>query len=417
MRTHLKLAIEFWLGIALFAFAAVGVRYVNLPFNSATRWALLAFLGLLLLSRRKLFAGLSGWIGVSVGIFLAWTVLSSLWSIVPTLSWTKSIAYVAVVICFSSAGYLYASQAPKRNLMRVLAPILLLVLISALFGTASFRPSVQVNSGLSLYRGLTQNPNFLGILILCCLPLALWNLYASRGKSWSQIRSYAVITIIMAILLNTYSRASILACSVLFMFFLFGNGMRRYSVAILVFTTVSISFFLAFPEKVQLLETRYIYKGVASAGSVFDSREHIWDKSLQGARQGGIFGIGFGASAGFTNFTSGLKSSMYGREKGNSTLAIIEEVGLLGLVLYCVMTCLIVFQLVRALSISRSADDRMLLSLSLGLIIALTLNAQFEAWLISPGAAATPILWAFTGMGLAIAKLVIQSERFETVPG
>ena len=398
------------LGLALFAFAATGVNYVNVPFNPLTRWLCLAFLGIFLLSKGQVFKGLQSGAGLLICAFLAWAVLSSSWSSVPELSLPKSLAYILIVLVFTSAGALYTDRVAQKDLLLVFVPLAILMFFAIIGGTAVDDAVIQMNAQMALYKGLTNNSNFLGILILVSLPLLLWQVYLARHLKWTKLKAYALVFFAMAVLLATYSRASILSTSVVIFFFVYGVGLRRYLPVVMVTFLAIVVTSLSFPNLLKELETLYIYKGDAEASSVFDSREMIWEASVKGAREGAGTGLGFGVSANYTDYDLSFSSSMYGREKGNSYLAIIEELGVFGFALYSLMTLAILRRMARAFALAQSRDDRVLLALILGSIVALTINAQFEAWLTSPGAAGTPIMWTLIGMGLVLSKRVIKKR-------
>ena len=76
--------------------------------------------------------------------------------------------------------------------------------------------------------------------------------------------------------------------------------------------------------------------------SIIYSRQSAWDVSWNMAKQGGWFGAGYGVSVDRGSFRGGLTAVGYGREKGNTQLAIMEETGIVGLAIHV----LIVFSVV-----------------------------------------------------------------------
>ena len=227
MKLKLSRVVPPLLGLVLFAFAAAGVKYVNVIFNAATRWLLLATLIALLLPRLRVLSGLRGPTGMFAIGFLVLAIVSTQWSDVPQLSLSKSLAYAAVAFALSAAGAYVATKAGGQSALRVLWPLVVLVLIAVAGGTGQAGATLQMNENVGLYRGLANNPNFLGILITCCLPALLWEMHLRRHLGWSRILQVVLSGVVLLALLNTYSRASFLAVSVLLGFYILGKGLKR----------------------------------------------------------------------------------------------------------------------------------------------------------------------------------------------
>lgn len=411
MKLRLTLSIGFWLALGLLAFAAVDVRYANFIFTSGMRWVLLLALVLILAVRGRLFLGLKGGVGRIAAGFLLLIALSSIWSWVPGLSWPKSLAYVAVALAFSAGGAYYAGRVDRSQVLRVFWPLIAIALLAGVGGTVQEGGSLQMNEVVTIYRGLTSNPNFLGILVLCGLPALLWEVHLPRRSKWGRAVVLLLLAGCLAILLHTYSRASILSCGVLGLFYFYGSGLRRYGALLALAVLGVVLFPIILPDAAHEIEVRYLYKGDRGADSLFNSRTEVWEASIQGAEAGGVFGLGFGVSAGYTEFDGGFNSVGYGREKGNVSLAILEEIGVAGFLLYLWLSMALFARLAKSAVRARSPDDRLLLILILGSLVSLTLNSQFEAWYIAPGAAATPVYWALIGIGLSLSKSVLRESR------
>ena len=68
---------------------------------------------------------------------------------------------------------------------------------------------------------------------------------------------------------------------------------------------------------------------------ITSSREEQMLDSWEAAKQGGVFGAGFGVSIGVSRYwDEGSSFSSASREKGNSLFAIVEETGVIGLFFY-----------------------------------------------------------------------------------
>ena len=136
---------------------------------------------------------------------------------------------------------------------------------------------------------------------------------------------------------------------------------------------------------------------------VYSSRMWMWEPSYKAALEGGLFGLGYGIS--HPDIRSGEYSDRYEngrliREKGNSTLALIEEAGLIGLVLFLLpLIVMIVKNKIKLHSkISILTTHYPLLTAALA---ALLLHAQFEAWWVGVGSVQLPLFFVYIGMMLA----------------
>jgi len=148
---------------------------------------------------------------------------------------------------------------------------------------------------------------------------------------------------------------------------------------------------------------RNIYKD-ADEGSVFYTRESPWEDSYEAAVAGGMLGLGYGVTYGDYDFEPGLTATNYGREKGNAQLAIVEETGIVGLILYAAMIGLLFWELVTGFLAARSEDFKIMLGLVMGTLFGLTVHSFFEAWWVAPGSVEFGLFWAIAGAGCAMGR-------------
>ena len=388
--------------LAMFAFGGVGVSYLNLVFTSMTRFLFVLPVLALLLVHGWLLNGLRGGAGLAATLFFFLAVLSTFWSDVPELSGLKSISYAVIATVFSGAGAFWAQKCARGQELRLFLPLVILVLIASIGGAAVSTASVRMNTYIELYRGLTANSNYLGILALSAIPATLWEFYRPHGDTWRRLIGYSLAPALGLVVLLTFSRASIAAAAIMILCFLLGAGLKRYALITIAAVFSAIVLFVAFPEKIARYETIYVYKGAIGEQSIIASRVKAWDKSLAGADAGGLVGLGFGVSAGFTEFEEGFSTSNYGREKGNTALAVAEELGSVGLVLYVILLVLMFARIYGGVLRARHPHERVMLSIVFGGLAGLVINSQFEAWFLAPGAFGTPVFWSLFGLGLAL---------------
>jgi hypothetical protein len=311
---------------------------------------------------------------------------------------------------------LWAYHGKKEHIFALLLPMAVLVVVSALAGAAAGTDALRTNETTTLYRGLTSNPNFLGILVVCVLPAALWEVYRQDTSRFRKLLAYALLASLTVMLISSYSRAGILAALIIAFFFLFGAGLKRYSAAIAIALAALTILIVAFPGGLAHIESRYIYKGASKDASLFQSRESVWQASYTAALNGGPFGFGFGvasedAERGLEQDQIEISSSHYGREKGNSTLALVEELGWVGLMALALVLWTFGQRAVESVRLSQIREDKLIAALILGTALALLTNAQFEAWFLAPGSAAAPVFWLFFGLGLGFRERIERTTR------
>ena len=116
------------------------------------------------------------------------------------------------------------------------------------------------------------------------------------------------------------------------------------------------------------------------------TRKESLNQSFQAAKKGGLFGLGFGVSDGveFKGLSNNLSLVGYSREKTNSILASIEEIGLIGTSLYAMFILSVILKLLDALKIADENQTKFLFITFAG-VIALLVTSIAEAFLLSPG--------------------------------
>lgn len=146
-----------------------------------------------------------------------------------------------------------------------------------------------------------------------------------------------------------------------------------------------------------------------NAPLVFQSRSLVWKKSIEQAKKGGIVGGGFAVTIGDKNFSiNNLSGVGYGREKGNSQFEIMEETGIIGLILYGLI--LISF-FVHVIPYYRriTGHDKVAMGLALGAIVGLLVESIVEGWWDS--AAGPEVICFWTLVGSVYGMIYLQKKR------
>jgi len=386
--------------LALFAFAGVGMVYIGVIFTPQTRWVFLALFCFALLKAGRLFGAFKTKFGVPLLLYCAWCLLTSLWSIVPELSLLKGFASIVILLAFTTGGRYWAYGWTSNAPLTFLVPIAVVAVLSAFGGTTARIGDIE------LYQGLTGNPNYLGLIVAASLPVAFYFIYwafTNQSSIVARVLSILMGIVLASLLWRAASRASIscAACETAFAIAalrptkMIMIGALAVGAAVITFITVP-----AFEDQVY---TRFIVK-YSPDGDVFYSRREPWRESLEGARQGGWIGLGYGASYGDTKFSGGLTSVGYGREKGSSQLAVVEETGLVGAAFYALLIYSIFRELFGGLKRAPNRDSRMELALISGLAVGILFQSIFEAWWTAPGSLESAIFWSTVGVGSGLVR-------------
>jgi O-antigen ligase len=314
----------------------------------------------------------------------------------------KAGGFILVVTTFLGGGQSWVNRLQPQHPLYFTLP----VLVAALFSSISTHaPQVTMPSGVSIYQGLTGNPNYLGLISAASLPLPIYRSYIAW--KWGADRTptlfwFALTIALLVLLWQSGSRASLLCALMIVGAFalVITTGRRAIVAVLLVFAIGAVS--VAAPELQQGVYQRVVVKNT-QGNDAFFSRRATWEKTYDAAKQGGVIGFGYGVSAGFSNYSFGLTSNTYGREKGNAQLAIWEETGLVGLFLYTIFLFVLYQDLAGSLFRIPDIDQRAEFALIVGLITGLLAQSVFEAWWTSPGSMESSIFWSAVGVATALA--------------
>jgi O-antigen ligase len=169
------------------------------------------------------------------------------------------------------------------------------------------------------------------------------------------------------------------------------------------------------PETYDFIYHSYVKK---RSDDMMSSRGMQMQDSWEAAKEGGIFGTGFGISVGISQYWDFSTFSKTAREKGNSMLAIVEETGLVGLAFYTAMLCAMYFA-IRRCSQTSDPDQRFIANIAMGYFVASLVHGQFEAWFLSFGPDVS-VYWGVVGMalgGMTRKSDYERNTRMEAAPG
>lgn len=247
------------------------------------------------------------------------------------------------------------------------------------------------------------NPNSLGAVMgVLVLPLLLWGVITSQGAPAHKRYLFALLLSVL-LLATSYARAGILAATVSCAVVCVVLRRQKLLMALLtvgLLAALTVVFFFP-PATTQStsLTSAFIYKGHPEDG-ILGSRKSPWEKTVSSVKQHPWFGTGFGTSTNGTGITaegnSFRSAARDTREHGNSYLAILEWVGILGVLPFGALLIFVMANAFKALSVIR--HSRALQSPIVpivGIVIAGMFHAAFEDWLFAVGYYLCVIFWAF----------------------
>jgi hypothetical protein len=409
LRPTLSLALIF--PLTIFGAAAQDVRYLDAVFTETTRWLLLALLALFLLWRGRLFLAPRSQAGPYIVAWLGWVCLTTLWSDLPVLSGLKSAALIVSVVSLVSGGIYWARFTRPSNLLSYLAPLTALALFATLGGLDAFR----LSRGQVLFRGLfTGSENGLAILIAACLAYPLYGVCRPRtGRAAWPLRTFwaLVAVALLAVLAATRSRGGALAALVVLAAFGFAVLPRKVFVVGAALTLLAGAVTVGALTMGRLpaggiagQAAQFIGKG-DMRGDVLQSRRAAWQSTYEGAVAGGFIGVGEGVSAGSgKTFSGGVSAASYGRIKGDSPLAMVEETGLIGLALFAAILWRL-FSLMRPRALAGPAgNERTQMILLGGALCGLLAQSVVESWWTSPASIESVVFWSTAGVAIGLAR-------------
>jgi len=252
----------------------------------------------------------------------------------------------------------------------------------------------------------------MGVLIV---PLLLWGVFVAEETPAQKRRIFALVLSIL-LLATSYARAGLLAGALSSV--LVCVALRRYR-ALVMLTCAALLAALAVvfvsppvADQPASLTSAFIYKGHREEG-VLGSRKSPWQQTISSVNEHPWFGTGFGTSAtgtdvseDFSSFRSDARNS---REHGNSYLAILEWVGLLGVWPFAALLVMVAMNVARSLArMRRSGSAFSPIVPVAGVMIAGLVHAAFEDWLFAIGYYLCVLFW---GLAFVLVDVIAMPGR------
>ncbi len=270
-------------------------------------------------------------------------------------------------------------------------------------------------------KGFAPHQNVLGMMILLTSPAVLFsslkilNVKFQRSEiiNFNFVQSTPLLSVsyLLLLLLNVYlliltqSRASVISVFLMVAVFLVLKINWKVLIVsgLILFIAISILFFIS--PKVKTSVVDYIYKTEKEIG---DRRTSQLAATISAAKHGGLIGLGYGISDP-QNILPGIvpEGKRYYREKMVSILALIEEVGVIGLALFLAIIGYVFWKLGRRISwnkirsIGKAVSNSTEVAAMFSVLVGLCFHAQIEGWWL--GAGSWQFVLFFTIIGYSIA--------------
>ncbi|HWR34489.1 MAG TPA: hypothetical protein VN622_01305 [Clostridia bacterium] len=335
-------------------------------------------------------------------IFATWAFVTSFWSENTELTVLKWAVVMTLWMAVFVGGFLVGRI--DRNPFHLLGFILVPVVLSSVV-------SLGRGDGYSggFFRGYSGNSNTLGAVIAFTFPWLVFEL-RSCWRILARRTAFLMMSLAaMVIIVESRSRASLAALVIISCSSLQALNLGRKAVAIYVFLALLLGVYVVKPGV--LLQTFYGDIVLKRSESAMNSRAGQMKTSYEKAKEGGVLGAGFGVSIGASQYWHLENFSNYSREKGNSVLAVVEETGLIGGVLYILLLGT-AFGYIRTYGRNAQGEHLFVYLLSLGFFAGALFNSMFEAWILSSGPD-TVVFWAVVGMSCGALNQYVERRNVE----
>lgn len=297
-------------------------------------------------------------------VFAVWCLMTALWSVYPSVSLQRAIFLLLLVFAlyFHKSSFRFSVQVLKWVNATLIAVLLAwYFILHPGSGWAEFP--------FKGFVGFFAHPNTLGAYSLFMNILILYAVSAKKEKL--KLLDNSLIVLNGFFILLSYSRASQIAMALLllgyYFFYIYPHFRRTVLISGLILLIAAGFSFNSLIE--------YSLKG--ASGNLFGNRLHLWSGSADAALHGGLIGLGYGVSdpeVKVENSGSHYSGERYIREKGNGSLALIEETGVIGFILFLASAAVMIKR-----SLHHSRKKGALLSIFVG---SMFIHSMFEAWFV-----------------------------------
>lgn len=394
---RLTLIRNYYIPFLFFGLMAYNFSYINHILTASTRWAFIGLLCVYLIMKKRLFS-LDPIFFCLLLLYLSWNALTSFWSSIPILSFVKSVVLIVVTFIMIGITTEWARSKPIKESLNYLSILALCTAAAGILGMKSFTTF--------LYSGLVHGPNMFASLLLMSIPFLIWKMHLSFSTKKNRKFWFILVFASYCFLFCSMSRASMAGALLILGIYLLTLNLTKKMLIFALGVLIGVIILLYDSSGVIDTFSKFVIKANnTGSANIFASRAIPWRLSMMGAEEGGWIGLGYGVSYGEDDFNISLVGLGYGREKGNSQLAIIEETGKIGLILYIIIISAVIIKLIKLYVNARSKDMKVLIGIVAGIFLGMLVQSEFEAWWTAPGSPEFMYFWGLVGLirGLEIA--------------
>lgn len=366
-------------------------------------------------------------------LFGVWAIITAFWSLQQDTSLLRGLYFLFLFIGTFRMGELLFESPFKRRFALLITITFLVIVILNLISLALDYPYYPLEGRhYSGFRGFTSHPNKLAQYILLLLPFTLISLYflkeqygkaqalklglsgkrantlnSSVEKRWFKESKYyyllfGIILCVLSyyLLVHTRSRAALGTLFLIAAFFIFFALSIRNVIKIIISISVVLLLLFSFSPEFSKSLNDFVFEG--NSTNLFLNRQHLIDASYEAAIEGGVKGIGYGVSSPqFQSYKYGgyyVGSKYFQREKTISVLALIEEVGVVGLLLFFGGICSVLYANLRLLTKYKADKNFYVPLFSFSFLLSLCVYAQIESWWVRLDSAPLTLFFIFAGL-------------------
>jgi len=352
-------------------------------------------------------------------LFGLWSAATALWSDYPLVSISRSGYFIFISLGAILGGYLW--QQIDSCSLSFLLPANLIIVSLSLFSLITNIPADSWTGGNGKgFMGFAGHQNTLASAVLFTIPATINKIPSLEGNKRGGLILLLFFNLI--ILLLTFSRASILALicgGIVFLIFNKKWNTLGFSTAV-----VLLIFSLIWFSPLKKGANELVKKDFPA---FYSTREWMWVPSYKAALNGGLTGLGYGISNQdiiVPGTGSYYDNGRYIREKGNSFLALIEEVGVIGLALFILPIVYVIKNSKLKIKNSQSryqvsnirhqTSGIIQLALILSALTAFVIHSQFEAWMVGVGSIQLPLFFFYIGAYFSFKDCFLSSKNLSS---
>ncbi len=358
-----EIASKFWVNKYIYLFPLIGILAYKLLFsqvfasdsessggNVFNQLIIGSLIGLALFSlfqnKENVFDAIKA--NLVMILFLLYALFSCFWSMSPSISFKRWFQFFGFFVIGLSAVCGSKDITPQ---LKVFLAITALSQIFSLLFVILFPSTMTI--GFGGWKGLFLHKNQLGSV--CVISLAFW--IAASNKSFPKIIRTSmplVILIILILVVGSRSTTAVVICFSIFSIFCF----LKFPIPMPI-----KAFFLPIPIILILLflvnytsrsPVDFVFAEILNKGTDFSGRTDLWQAIITSANENPILGVGYDAFWG-TYRSAGVLikhdiSWINLNQSHNGYLDVFNELGIVGLVLFCTLLLSTITKLVRLLN-------------------------------------------------------------------